>query len=78
MTYEGHRFTGSGLKPDPEKVRTVQEMDYPENVKDLQTFMGFVQYLEKFMPNLSEVCSPLRKLLEKHSLWKWESKQGES
>ncbi|XP_062574225.1 uncharacterized protein K02A2.6-like [Saccostrea cucullata] len=78
LTYVGHRFTDSGLKTDPEKVRAVQEMDRPNNVKDLQTFMGFVQYLGKFMPNLSEVGSPLRQLLEKNSVWKWENEQEES
>lgn len=49
-----------GLKPDPEKVRALQEMESPENVNDLHTFMRFVQYLGKCMPNLSEVYSPLR------------------
>lgn len=52
-------------------------MDRPENVKDLQTLMGFVPYLGKFMPNKSEVGSPLQ-LLEKNTLWKWESEQEKS
>lgn len=60
MTFARHRYTDSGLKPDPEKVRALQEMDSPENVNDLHTFMRFVQYLGKCIPNLSEVYSPLR------------------
>ena len=47
-------------------------MKHPENVKELQTFIGFIQYLSKFIPNLSEISAPLRKLLEKDTLWHWD------
>lgn len=40
LTYVGHRLTDTGLKPDPERIRAVQEMESPENVKNLQTFLG--------------------------------------
>ncbi|VDI82298.1 Hypothetical predicted protein [Mytilus galloprovincialis] len=38
-------------------------MSKPECVKDLQTFRGFIQYLGKFMPNMSTLSAPLRTLL---------------
>ncbi|CAC5375554.1 unnamed protein product [Mytilus coruscus] len=65
VTYVGHRLTSEGVKPDPEKIRAVNKMSKPECVRDLQTFMGFIQYLGKFMPNMSTVSAPLRTLLEK-------------
>ncbi|MCG7877651.1 MAG: RNase H-like domain-containing protein, partial [Candidatus Thiodiazotropha endolucinida] len=75
VTYVGHVLTGKGCKPDPEKCRAVKEMKRPENVKELQTFMGFIQYLAKFIENLSEISAPLRTLLEKDVQWHWDHEQ---
>ncbi|XP_060079959.1 uncharacterized protein K02A2.6-like [Ylistrum balloti] len=78
VTYVGHLLTKNGVKPDPEKVRAVQNMEKPINVKELQTLMGFVQYLHKFLPRLAEVSAPLRSLFEKKSEWHWEKQQEEA
>lgn len=69
LTYVGHRLTAKVVKPDPEKVRAVNNMLKPTCLKELQTFMGFIQYLSKFVPRLSTVCAPLRALLEKNTAW---------
>ena len=53
-------------------------MKVPENIKELQTFLGFITYLQKFMPDMSEISSPLRILLQKHVELHWDSKQQES
>ena len=50
-------------------------MPPPTNVKELQTLLGFVQYLAKFIANLSEITAPLRQLLEKDIQWHWDSEQ---
>ena len=42
------------------------------------TFLGFVNYLGKFLPNLSDKTSPLRKLLEKDVQWIWEKEQNDA
>jgi hypothetical protein len=65
VTYVGHELTSAGVRPDKEKVRAVMEMNKPTSAQELQTFLGFIQYLSKFLPNMSEVSAPLRQLLEK-------------
>lgn len=77
VKYMGHVLS-HGLKIDPEKVRAVLSMPVPENKPDLQTFLGFVQYLGKFMPNMSAVSAPLRKLVEQDSEWIWSDEQNAS
>ena len=71
LKYVGHLLTQDGVKPDPEKVRAVKSMNKPENKQELLTFLGFVQYLGKFMPRMSDVSAPLRKLTEKSVVWNW-------
>ena len=63
----GHKITSEGLKPDPEKVEAILQMSTPKEKKDLQRFLGMVQYLAKFIPHLSEIASPLRVLLKEES-----------
>ena len=50
VTYVGYRLTSEGLKSDPEKIRAIEKMAKSTCTKDLQKFMGFIQYLSKFMP----------------------------
>ena len=71
--YVGHLLTAEGLKPDPEKVRAIVEMQTPKNVKDLQRFLGMVRYLSKFVPRLSELALPLQHLLHADVPWTWDS-----
>ncbi|VDI70439.1 Hypothetical predicted protein [Mytilus galloprovincialis] len=78
VDYVGHIISKDGLKPDPEKVRAVQKMKKPENKKELQTFLGFITYLSKFLSNMSDVSAPLRVLLEEKNEWCWEKEQDTS
>lgn len=57
--YLGHVLTKEGIKPDPKKVTAIVKMDQPKGKDDLHRFMGMVTYLSKFIPNYSEVSSPL-------------------
>ena len=52
LIFLGHKVTGSGVKPDPSKISAIIDMPIPSNVKELQRFMGMVNYLGKFLPSL--------------------------
>lgn len=78
IAYVGHVFTSAGIQPDPEKIHAVKDMPAPQNISKLQTFLGFIQYLGKFLPNLSEVSAPLRLLLEKDIHFHWDKPQENS
>ena len=72
IPYVGHVLRKEGLRPDPEKIRAVQEMQPPQNTKELKSFLGFIQYLAKFMPNMASESAALRELLEKQVAWHWD------
>ena len=59
------------LAPDPSKTAVIAKMPTPTNVKALQEFLGMVQYLAKFLPHLSKITEPLRKLECKKAQWCW-------
>lgn len=54
VSYIGHTFTSDGIKPGQRKVQAILMMPEPNSKQDLQRFIGMIQYLAKFMPNLSE------------------------
>ena len=63
VPYVGHVLSKDGLKPDPEKIRAVKEMKPPENAKELKTFLGFIQYLGKFMPNMATENTTIKRII---------------
>ena len=65
VTYLGHTLTSKGVKPDPGKAKAITEMQFPQSKQELRTFLGMITYLGKFVPNLSDITTPLRDLLEK-------------
>ena len=65
IIFLGHKITAEGVQPDHNKVEEIQRMPYRTDVKVLQRLLGMVNYLSKFLPNLSTHTVHLRKLLEK-------------
>ncbi|CAB4040527.1 Transposon Ty3-G Gag-Pol poly [Paramuricea clavata] len=70
VTFMGHLLTDEGLKPDPDKVRAILEMPKPTDVAAVRRLIGFVNYLQRFLPNLSGVYEPLRKLTHNDTAWR--------
>ena len=50
-------------------------MPLPRSVNDLQRFLGMINYLGKFIPNLAEHTTPLRNLLKKDVVFKLQKPQ---
>ena len=71
MSYIGHTFTSERIEPDKEKVQAILLMPEPSTKQELQRFIGMIQYLGKFIPDLSEKSAPLQSLLKKNMAWQW-------
>ena len=67
VKFMGHLITKDGLKPEPEKIKAVQEMPRPTSKNKLLGLLGFVNYLSKFLPKLSEDVQPLREMTAKEA-----------
>lgn len=71
VKYFGHIFSEDGIKIDPNRTDSIVNMKSPTSKKELQIFLGMVNYLRKFIPNLANMMSPLRELLKKNVGWLW-------
>lgn len=63
VSYCGHMISKEGLKKSPDKVNAVLKAPRPENLQQLRSFLGLVNYYRSFLPNLSTVLGPLNELL---------------
>ena len=62
-----------GMNLDPEKVKAVVELPTPKTVSEMPQLLGTIDYLRKFLPNLSDVKKkqkkPISELLKDNSAW---------
>ena len=60
-------LTESGIKPDPKKVEAIHNWPTPKNITELLSFLGSVNYLSQFIPELSHLRKPLQTFVKKDS-----------
>ncbi|KAF8755465.1 hypothetical protein RHS01_05175 [Rhizoctonia solani] len=65
-----HHLPGRILN-GPKKIEAVTSWPTPRTVKQVQAFLGFVNYLRRFIPNFSLVARPLHNLTKKEAPWSW-------
>ena len=78
VSYLGHVISAEGLHTEETKVRAIVEAPEPQNVGELRSFLGMVNYYGKFLPDLATTLSPLYCLLRKSTPWRWGQKQREA
>ena len=64
VPYMCHLVTEHGLRADPGKVSAIVNMPAPTDKEGVRRLLGLVQYLAKFIPNMSEIDVPIRTLLK--------------
>ena len=77
VKFLSHIVSKDGLKPDPDKVKAVEQMPQPTCKQEVLRFLGFVNYISKFLPRLAEVAQPLRDLTTKDAKFTWEKSMAQ-
>ena len=72
--YAGHVFSAEGVSPEENRVHAINSLKSPENLKELRSFLGMINYCAKFIPQFATITQPLRNLLKQTVKWKWDSK----
>ena len=71
VEYLGHRIDCNGLHTTSEKLKAILEAPPPRNVQELRSFLGLLNYYNKFIPNLASIIHPLNNLLKHNVKWAW-------
>ena len=65
VVYKGCTISQEGISPTAEKVEALKHAPRPENITQLRSFLGMVNYHGKWIPNISTILHPLNKHLQK-------------
>ena len=72
VKYMGHIFTEQGIKLDADRVKSIVDMKPPKDKKELETFLGMITYVSRFIPSLATKNAVLRELTKKNVQWNWD------
>jgi hypothetical protein len=67
----GHRIDDKGLHTDTDKMAKIREWNTPHNFNDVQRFLGLVQYLAHFLPDVTAYTSPLASITANGTPFSW-------
>lgn len=71
VSFLGFIIEQGQLKPDPEKIRAVQEWPVPTTCRNLQRFLGFAKFYRRFIKNYIRLAAPLTKLTSVKQAFVW-------
>jgi hypothetical protein len=60
----GHIVSHEGIKIDPERVKAIQQIDILRNNKSIQSFIGKINFLRRFIPNFAEITKYITDMLK--------------
>lgn len=72
VSYLSYIIDKHGKQPDPIRIEAIVKMPIPQNVKEVEAFIGKVNYDNKFIPNFSNKCKPLNNLRRLNAKWNWD------
>ena len=64
LHFLGHHVTQHGVSPLPEQVQTIRDFPQPRTLRQLQEFLGLVNFYHRFIPQCATILTPLNSLLK--------------
>ncbi|KAF8703620.1 K02A2.6-like, partial [Rhizoctonia solani] len=75
VTYIGLVITPDGISTEKDKVQAIMDWPEPQNVKQVQSFLGFANFYRCSVPNFSCLACSLNNLTQKEQPWIWLEEQ---
>ncbi|XP_062558121.1 uncharacterized protein K02A2.6-like [Armigeres subalbatus] len=75
IEFVGQRFNQNGMIPSQRKIEAIQSFRPPKSCEEVRSFLGLVNYVGSFIPNLATISFPLRELTKNSASFIWESDQ---
>jgi hypothetical protein len=67
----GFIVSKDGMIIYPERTQAIAKLPPPSSKKSMQSFLGKINFVRRFVPSFSEMVRPLHNLIKKHDLYRW-------
>jgi hypothetical protein len=67
----GHIVSDSGINIDPERVTAILNLPSPTSKKEIQSFMGRINFVRRFVPNFVVMVKPIHNMLKHDQSFSW-------
>ena len=78
VEFLGHKLSSKGIDPGAGKVEAIVNAQPPKDIAEVRSFLGLVNYLCRFIPNLADISEPLRRLTKKDTAFVFGREQNEA
>ena len=75
LEYLGYYITRKGIQPITKKIEAILKIATPTKRKELQSFLGMVNFYRDMWPRRLEICAPLTAMTSSTVKWKWTEKE---
>lgn len=69
--YLGFVISESGISANPKKMESIKNFSVPKNVKQVQSFLGILNYYRRFIRNFAKMAKPLTTLCKQDIPFIW-------
>ena len=66
----GHKWNSRGISPDPKKIHVIKQMVFPPDKESMQSFLGMINLLNRYSPQVAKLSIALRELCRIHADYK--------
>jgi hypothetical protein len=67
----GFIVSSKGMIIDPERTQVISKLPPPTSKKSMQSFLGQINFVRRFVPSFSEMVRPLQNLIKKDTQYHW-------
>lgn len=78
VEFLGYRISENGIRQTGERIAAILALKPPKSKEELQSLLGLITYVSRFIPHLATLTEPLRRLLVKDMPFLWKSIHDES
>ena len=69
LAFLGYLVSEKGVEMDPERSRVISELKAPGSVKEIQRFLGLINYYRRFIRNFAKRSFNMRSLVKSEGPW---------
>ena len=74
VSFLGYEISAEGIKPGSKHVEKLLQLQPPQNVKEVESFIGLINYFGRMIPNYANKTRCINELRHEDKEFKWTTK----